>query len=63
MECEISFRAQIPEVTVELEKGNQEDTILLNFSKAFDKVSHTHKLRRYIIGGRLSAWIEQNHQY
>ena len=42
-----------------MEKGNQEDTIVLDFSKAFDKVNHTllvHKLR--CTGGRLNAWID-----
>ena len=29
------------EATVEIEKGNQGDTIVLDFSKAFDEVSHT----------------------
>ena len=59
--CETQLLGYVDEATVELEKGNQEDTIVLDFSKAFDKVSHTllvHKLRRYGIGGRLNAWIE-----
>ena len=48
--------------------GNQVDTTVLDFEKAFDKVSHTllvHKLRRCVIGGRLNAWIDsflQNRQ-
>ena len=44
-----------------MEKGNQEDTIVLEFSKAFDKVNHTllvHKLRCYSTRGRLNAWID-----
>ncbi|XP_076452206.1 uncharacterized protein LOC143287853 [Babylonia areolata] len=51
----------VDEATREIEKGNQEDTIVLDFSKAFDKVSHTllvHKLRRYGIRGRTNAWIK-----
>ena len=34
--------------------------IVLDFSKAFDKVSHAllvHKLKRYGIRGRTNAWI------
>ena len=49
------------ETTEDMEKGNQEDTIVLDFTKAFDKVNHTllvHKLRRYGTGSRLNTWIE-----
>ena len=49
------------EATVEMEKGNQEDTIVRDFSKAFEKVDYTlliHNFRRYGIGGRLNSWIE-----
>ena len=55
------FIDNVDEASEELERGNQEDTIVLDFEKAFDKVSHTllvHKLRRYGIGGRLNAWID-----
>ena len=51
----------VDETSEELETGNQEDTIVLDFEKAFDKVSHTllvHNLRRYGIGGQLNAWID-----
>ena len=51
----------VDEATREIEKGNQEYTIVLDFSKAFDKVSHTllvHKLQRYGIRGRTNAWIK-----
>ena len=44
-----------------MEYGNQEDTITLDFSKAFDKVSHTllvHKIQCHGIGGHLNARIE-----
>ena len=44
-----------------LEKGCQEDVLIMDFSKAFDKVSHSllvHKLRQYGIPGRVNRWIE-----
>ena len=50
------------ETTEELERGNEQDSIVPDFEKAFDKVSHTllgHKLRRHRIGGQLNAWILQ----
>ena len=34
------------QVSQELEGGNQVDTIVLDFSKAFDKVSHTLLLHK-----------------
>ena len=51
----------VDKTSEELERGNQEDTIVLDFEKAFDKVNHTllvHKLHCYGIGGRLNAWID-----
>ncbi|XP_076456204.1 uncharacterized protein LOC143290546 [Babylonia areolata] len=48
--CETQLLGYIDETTTELEKGNQMATIVLDFSKAFDKVSHTllvHTLQRY----------------
>ena len=59
--CETQLLGYVDEATREIEKGNQEDTIVLDFSRAFDKVSHTlliHKLQRYGIRGRTSAWIK-----
>ncbi|KAK2167742.1 hypothetical protein NP493_1264g00008 [Ridgeia piscesae] len=59
--CETQLLGYVDEASEELERGNQEDTIVLDFEKAFDKVSHTllvHKLRHYGIGGRLNAWID-----
>ena len=41
--------------------GNQTDGVLLDFSKAFDKVSHQkllHKLHRYGIRGPTLKWIQ-----
>ena len=59
--CETQLLGYVDEATREIEKGNQEDTIVLDFSRAFDKVSHTllvHKLQRYGIRGRTNAWIK-----
>ena len=59
--CETQLIGYVDLITEEIMRGHQEDTIVLDFSKAFDKVSHTlliHKLRRYGIRGRTSAWIE-----
>ena len=59
--CETQRLGYVDETSEELDRGNQEDTIVLDFEKAFDKVSHTllvHKLRRYGIRGRLIAWID-----
>ena len=49
------------ETTEALEKGHKVDTIVLDFSKAFDKVSYmllVHKLKRYGVRGLTGAWIE-----
>ena len=59
--CEPQLLGYVDETSEELDRGNQEDTIVLDIEKAFDKVSHTllvHKLRRYGIGGRINAWID-----
>ena len=51
----------VDEVMEELERGHQVDTIVLDFAKAFDKVSHSlliHKLQRYGISGHVKSWIE-----
>ena len=51
----------VDETTEALEKGCQVDTVVLDFSNAFDKVSHAllvHKLKRYQVEGLTGAWIE-----
>ena len=43
-----------------MQKGSQSDVIVMDFSKAFDKVSHnllTQKLSRYGIQGLTNKWI------
>jgi hypothetical protein len=44
-----------------LDDGKQTDVRIMEFSKAFDKVSHnflTHKLKHYGIRGKVNNWIE-----
>ena len=49
------------ELLQNMQKGKQTDLILLDFSKAFDKVSHEkllHKLHFYGIRGNILSWIK-----
>ena len=39
--CKKQPLGYVIETNEQLERGNQEDTIVLDFPKAFDKVSHT----------------------
>ena len=51
----------IEEIEQNLSEGKQTDVILLDFSKAFDKVSHEkliHKLHGYGIRGETLSWIK-----
>ena len=59
--CETQLLGYVDEATEEMERGFQQDTIVMDFSKAFDKVSHSllvHKLRRYGITGNVNRWID-----
>lgn len=50
----------VDEVSQELAEGHQVETVVLDFSKAFDKVDHSlllHKLGRYGVKGKLHSWI------
>jgi len=49
------------DVTLNMENGKQTDILVMDFSKAFDKVSHSlllHKLHYYGIQGELNSWIQ-----
>lgn len=39
--CKKQLLGYVNETNEQLERGNQEDTIVIDFPKAFDKVSHT----------------------
>lgn len=49
----------IDELTHDLQARKQVDVVVLDFSKAFDKVKHNfliHKLSHYGIAGRTNTW-------
>ena len=51
--CE-NFIMPVDELSKSMQMGKQTDLILLDFSKAFDKVAHENlllKLHHYVIGG------------
>ena len=59
--CETQLLITINELAKSLDGGKQIDCILLDFSKAFDKVSHKHliiKLQHYGVQGPILRWIE-----
>ena len=59
--CETQLLEFIDDVTRIMEDGKQTDVIIMDFSKAFDKVSHSllsHKLHHYGIQDKLNKWIE-----
>ena len=58
--CESQLIGFIDDVVNAVHGGNQTDVIVMDFSKAFDKVSHcllVDKLRRYGIQGHTNRWI------
>ena len=58
--CETQLIEFIDDITTNMEAGKQTDCIVMDFSKAFDKVSHSlvmHKLNHYGIGGNTNRWI------
>ena len=58
--CETQLTMLIEEIHRNLKEGKQTDIILLDFSKAFDKVNHAMlilKLHNYGTRGRTLSWI------
>ena len=59
--CETQLLEFIDDVTLNMENGKQTDILVMDFFKAFDKVSHSlllHKLHYYDIQGELNSWIQ-----
>ena len=58
--CETQLVMLVDELARNIQKGKQTDLVLLDFSKAFDKVSHEKlifKLHQYGIKGKNLEWI------
>ena len=58
--CETQLVMLIEDLASNLQAGRQTDLILLDFSKAFDKVTHEkllHKLHQYGVRGNILNWI------
>jgi hypothetical protein len=59
--CESQLIITIDALAMSLAKGEQVDVILLDFSKAFDKVPHhrlLHKLDYYGVRGNTWKWVQ-----
>ena len=59
--CESQLLGFVDVVSAAVEKGCQEDVLIMDFSEAFDKVSNSllvHKLPQYGISGRVNRWVE-----
>jgi hypothetical protein len=51
----------VDDVSANMSSGKQTDVLVMDFSKAFDKVSHsllTQKLNHYGIRGKTNTWIQ-----
>ena len=61
LSCETQLIEFIDDITNNLDNGQHTDCLIMDFSKAFDKVSHsllTHKLQHYGITGKTNNWIK-----
>ena len=59
--CETQLIEFVDEITINMSSGKQTDVLNIDFSKAFDKVSHRlllHKLDHYGIRGKTNIWIQ-----
>ena len=58
--CETQLVTMIHDLTSAMDKGTQTDMVVLDFSKAFDRVPHKRllqKLHHYEIRGHLHQWV------
>ncbi|KAI8477892.1 hypothetical protein Bbelb_443780, partial [Branchiostoma belcheri] len=59
--CETQLLGLAEDISNDLEQGKQTDALIMDFSKAFDKVCHSlliHKLNYFGITGQLKTWIQ-----
>ena len=59
--CETQFIELVEDLTRSLSQGKQTDLILLDFSKAFDKVNHLkllYKIQMHGVQGNVLSWIQ-----
>ncbi|KAK3085883.1 hypothetical protein FSP39_009995 [Pinctada imbricata] len=59
--CETQLLEFIDDISKNIENSAQTDILVMDFSKAFDKVSHNlllHKLNHYGIKGKINRWIK-----
>ena len=59
--CETQLLEFVDDVSSNMSSGKQTDVLVMDFSKAFDKVSHSlliHKLNHYGIRGKTNTWIQ-----
>lgn len=59
--CETQLLEFIADVTNNTHRGEQTDVLIMDFSKAFDRVSHpklVKKLASYGVQGKTNAWIQ-----
>ena len=58
--CETQLVTMIKDLSSSLDRGDQSDMVILDFSKVFDRVPHRRllqKLHHYGIRGHLHSWI------
>ena len=59
--CETQLLEIVDDVSSNMSSGKQTNVLVMDFSKAFDKVSHSlliHKLNHYGIRGKTNTWIQ-----
>ena len=59
--CETQLLEFVDDVSSNMSSGKQTNVLVMDFSKTFDKVSHSlliHKLNHYGIRGKTNTWIQ-----
>ena len=59
--CKTQLLEFVDDVSSNMSSGKQTDVLVMDFSKTFDKVSHSlliHKINHYGIRGKTNSWIQ-----